>query len=102
MRKNDTRYMGQRSFEMVLEDARRHWEGVPAISCPTLVVRGANSDVLGAKEAAGLAQAFSDGRWVEVPDAGHTVQGDNPAGLVTVIRNFLTDVGIATRKGGEG
>jgi pimeloyl-ACP methyl ester carboxylesterase len=91
MRKNDTRHMGQRTIDATIEDARRQWLGLSAISCPTLVVRGADSDVLGAREAVELAKAFRDGRWVEVPNAGHTVQGDNPRGLIEVLRPFLRE-----------
>jgi pimeloyl-ACP methyl ester carboxylesterase len=37
-----------------------------------------------------------DGRWVKVANAGHTVQGDNPAGLLVALREFLGEVA-ATR-----
>lgn len=89
MRKNDTRHMGARPFESMMEDVKRHWEGVPAISCPALVVRGADSEVLRREDAASLAEALPNGRWVEVENAGHTVQGDNPAGLLAAMKEFL-------------
>jgi esterase len=59
------------------------------VQCPTLVVRGANSDVHSEREAERFARDFADGAWVTVPDAGHTVQGDNPAGLVRALRAYL-------------
>ena len=55
---------------------------------PTLVVRGANSDVLGATDAERLAAALPDGRAATVADAGHTVQGDNPRALAQLVREF--------------
>jgi esterase len=63
-----------------------------AITCPVLVVRGAQSEAHGRADAAEFAQAFLDGRWVEVENAGHTIQGDNPAGLVGVLRDFLVEI----------
>jgi pimeloyl-ACP methyl ester carboxylesterase len=59
------------------------------VSCPTLVVRGAESDVFHDEDAQRLATGFPDGRWVKIPQAGHTVQGDNPKDLVAALRAFL-------------
>ncbi|MDX6583451.1 MAG: hypothetical protein QOI10_2635, partial [Solirubrobacterales bacterium] len=39
-----------------------------------------------------LAQRLRAGRWTEVADAGHTVQGSNPAGLLEALRPFLKEV----------
>ena len=36
-----------------------------------------------------LAARLPDGKLVTVPRAGHTVQGDNPKGLVAELRRFL-------------
>jgi esterase len=94
MRKNDTRHMGSRAFEAILDDARRHWRGVASIGCPTLVVRGATSDVFRDEDAAALAQSLPNGRWVKIENAGHTVQGDNPAGLLAAMREFFAEAGI--------
>jgi pimeloyl-ACP methyl ester carboxylesterase len=94
MRKNDTRYMGSRSVETIIQDSQRQWQGVASIGCPTLVVRGANSDVLSSDAAARLAKNLPNGRWMEVAEAGHTVQGDNPAGLLAAMRAFLAGAGV--------
>lgn len=59
------------------------------VACPTLVVRGAESDVFGDEDAERLAAGLPDGRWVKIPKAGHTVQGDNPKDLVARLRDFL-------------
>jgi pimeloyl-ACP methyl ester carboxylesterase len=79
------------SLETMFERLRELWSAVDLITCPTLVVRGAESDVFTREQAAGLAARLHDGRWVEVEGAGHTVQGDNAAGLLAVIRSFLAD-----------
>jgi esterase len=97
MRKNDTRHMGSRTFESMMEDVKRQWDGVPTITCPTLVVRGTESDVLRSEDAASLAEALPNGRWVEVENAGHTVQGDNPAGLLAAVREFFGKVGLEAK-----
>ncbi len=64
-------------------------DGLARIACPTLVVRGGESDVFHEEDAARLAERLPDGRHVTVPRAGHTVQGDNPKDLVAELRRFL-------------
>ena len=68
------------------------WSAVDRIECPTLVVRGAQSDVFHDEDAERLAARFRQGRWVKIPGAGHTVQGDNPADLLRELRPFLDEV----------
>lgn len=68
------------------------WARLEAIRCPTLVVRGGESQMFSAAMAADFAARLPHGRWVEVEQAGHTVQGDNPAGLVRELRAFLLQV----------
>jgi esterase len=68
------------------------WSAVTRVKCPTLVVRGAQSDVFHDEDAERLAGALGRGRWVRVENAGHTVQGDNPAGLLTELRAFLHEL----------
>ena len=63
-----------------------------ASTCPTLVVRGAQSDVFHDEDAERLAGRLRQGRWVKIEGAGHTVQGDNPAGLLVELRKFLAEV----------
>ena len=64
-------------------------DGLAEVSCPTLVVRGGESDVFHDEDAERLAASVPDGRWVKIPQAGHTVQGDNPKDLVAALRAFL-------------
>jgi len=68
------------------------WDAASKVTCPTLVVRGAQSDVFHDEDAERLAAALARGRWVRVENAGHTVQGDNPAGLLVELRTFLGEV----------
>ena len=92
MWKYDQRHRGR--FDQAAYERRRQllWSAVTKVACPTLVVRGAESDVFHDEDAERLARALPDGRWVKVEGAGHTVQGDNPAGLLVVLREFLGEV----------
>ena len=64
-------------------------DGLARIACPALVVRGGESDVFHEEDGISLAQRLPAGRFVTVPRAGHTVQGDNPKDLVAELRRFL-------------
>ena len=68
------------------------WSAVDGVECPTLVVRGAESDVFHDEDAERLAARLRQGRWVRIEGAGHTVQGDNPAELLVALRSFLAEV----------
>ena len=65
-------------------------DGLAKVTVPTLVVRGAESDVFHKEDAERLAQRLPDGRYVTIPRAGHTVQGDNPKDLAGALREFLS------------
>ena len=96
--KHDTRRVGETTTdEAVAAAARRSeelWKAVPKISCPTLVIRGALSDVISDEQAEKFVRALPNGQFVKVEQAGHNVQGDNPAGLLAVLRPFLEEVGL--------
>jgi pimeloyl-ACP methyl ester carboxylesterase len=51
------------------------------------------SDVLAHEDAERFAGAFPDARYVQIADAGHTVQGDNPRALATALLEFLRETG---------
>jgi len=59
------------------------------IRCPTLVVRGEQSPTFSKDDAERFVSLLADGKHVTVPNAGHTVQGDNPKGLIEVLEKFL-------------
>jgi len=66
------------------------WDDVPSITMPTTLVRGAKSFFVNDDDAAAFA-AGAPGfqRTHVVPDAGHSVQGDQPAALVEILRGVL-------------
>ncbi len=66
------------------------WDDVPSIAMPTTLVRGATSHFVNDEDA----EAFATGapgfqRTLVVADAGHSVQGDQPAALVAILRTVL-------------
>lgn len=65
------------------------WAAWCAIACPTLVIRGADSDVLGRETAARMMATCAAARLVEVADAGHTVPGDQPERFLALVSEFL-------------
>ena len=65
------------------------WQMWKDISAPTLVVRGANSDLLERDSVADMARLGQNVRVVEIPDAGHTVLADNFMALQVAVCEFL-------------
>jgi pimeloyl-ACP methyl ester carboxylesterase len=70
-------------------DAVDLWEPLPRIPCPTLIVRGADSDILSAEVAKKMTGRLPEGRLVEIAGAGHTVPADRPEDFVRQVRAFL-------------
>lgn len=66
------------------------WDDVPSITMPTTLIRGANSFFVNDEDA----EAFAKGapgfqRTHVVADSGHSVQGDQPAALVAILKGVL-------------
>jgi pimeloyl-ACP methyl ester carboxylesterase len=92
--KHDHRY-GTTATEDRQQRSASLWEAVGKITCPTLVVRGGNSDVIHDEDAEKLASHLPRGSWVRIDGAGHTVQGDQPKLLVEALRRFFkNEVGL--------
>lgn len=70
-------------------DAIDLWPLWQAIACPTVVVRGADSDILTPEIAKRMLETNPRARLVEVPDAGHTVPGDQPEAFQRLLAEFL-------------
>ena len=63
------------------DTAKRLWDALARIPCPTLVVRGAASDILSPEIADRMVDdVLANGRLAVVPRAAHSVMTDNPAG----------------------
>lgn len=65
------------------------WEDVRMIRCPALIIKGAESDILSGQSAEKLQASIPNSRLAVVPGAGHSVMGDNPAGFVAAVQEFL-------------
>src|SRR2546430_115320 len=77
--KRDQRHLSRQRLAALVEQIRTLAPQAQAIACPTLIVRGADSDLFSAGQATAFAALLRDGTVVTVPDSGHNVQGDNPA-----------------------
>jgi esterase len=68
------------------------WEAVARITCPTLVVRGGDSDIFAAETMRKMQEVIPDCATVTVPRAGHLVAGDNPADFLAAVQELLRRV----------
>jgi esterase len=71
------------------DEISRAWASLANITSPTLLVRGAESDILSPELARRMLASIPDCRLVEVPNSGHSVPLDNPTGFIEAVRTFL-------------
>ena len=70
--------------------SQAQWEALRRVACPTLVVRGAASDVVSAETADRMVdEVLAKGRLAVVPRAGHSVMTDNPDGFRDAVAAFV-------------
>lgn len=70
--------------------AREMWDALAGVPCPTLVVRGAASDVMSPEVADRMVDdVLKHGRLAIVPRAGHSVMLDNPEGFRDALTSFV-------------
>jgi esterase len=91
--KHDQRRGSEEYMRIATAQRERLAQQISKITCPTLIVRGAESDVLTDDAASRFARSLNKGHWVRVEKAGHNVQGDNPRGMLEVLLPFLREVG---------
>jgi pimeloyl-ACP methyl ester carboxylesterase len=65
------------------------WDDVAKIRCPTLILKGGESDILSSEGAEKLRAAIPGSQLAVIPGAGHSVMGDNPEAFVEAVRGFL-------------
>ncbi len=65
------------------------WDCVGKIDCPTLVLRGDRSDIFADETMQRMEQVIPDCTTVTIANAGHLVQGDNPAEFLVEVGKFL-------------
>jgi pimeloyl-ACP methyl ester carboxylesterase len=64
---------------------------LPRITCPTLLLRGSESQNLYAATLAEMVALCPCARGLDIPEAGHHVFLDNPAAFLGAVRTFLHD-----------
>jgi len=97
--KMDTAYRGAPGGAKVDADAmatreKDHvaamWAALEKLECPTLVVRGAASDIMSPDVADKMAdEVLPNGKLAIVPQAGHSVMTDNPDGFAEAVCDFV-------------
>jgi pimeloyl-ACP methyl ester carboxylesterase len=68
------------------------WRALEQITCPFLLVRGAESELLNEEVAARVVQTVRGAQLSTIPAAGHSVAGDNPDGFYAAVGPFLDRV----------
>lgn len=82
----------ERTAEQEQDAARAMWDALARIPCPTLVVRGAASDILAPELAERMVdEVLPDGRLAVVPQAAHSVATDNPEGFEAAVTAFVLE-----------
>ncbi|MEE3142721.1 MAG: alpha/beta hydrolase, partial [Chloroflexota bacterium] len=85
-------------YDLAIREARRQgtvppnkdlWPEIPQITCPTLIVRGADTDILTTKTAQRMVEVMPKAQIAEIPRSGHMVFEDNPSDFNTAIGSFL-------------
>jgi len=96
MRNDDGRWTYR--YDRALRDPDNTREGIPAdegwwlvsnINVPTLLIRGALSDILDADVASRMVANIDDCRLVEVAGSGHPVPLDKPDEFLEAVKTFL-------------
>ena len=75
--------------EEMRQQARDLRARVGRITCPTLVVRGGNSDILSPEAAQDTVDALPNATLVTVPNTGHNIPTDDPRGFRNAVRVWL-------------
>ena len=82
----------QADFRGVADARTGIWETARALTVPTLLLHGEKSPVLKREQAQEFAEKVPVVRLVTIPEAGHSVAGDQPEAFVSAVREFLDDV----------
>ena len=72
------------------EHARQMWASLEKLPCPTLVVRGAASDIMSPEVADRMVEeVIPNATLAVVPQAAHSVMTDNPTGFNQAVAKFV-------------
>jgi pimeloyl-ACP methyl ester carboxylesterase len=79
-------------FDLTPDQLWAAWRG---LTCPVLLVRGEDSDVLAADTARRMLAENASVSFASIPDCGHSITLDSPDGLLEVISPWLAGAGTA-------
>ena len=65
------------------------WTPLSRVTCPTLIVRGSETDTLSLSVAERMVETLADGKLVHVDNAAHMVFEDNPGDFNAALADFL-------------
>ena len=65
------------------------WECLASIQCPTLIIRGSDSDIFAPETMGRMLEVIPHSSSSVVPRAGHLVAGDNPVDFLKALRALL-------------
>lgn len=82
----------QADFRGVADARAGIWETARALTVPTLLLHGEKSPVLKREQAEQFSDSVDCVRLVTIPEAGHSVAGDQPEAFTEAVRDFLDDV----------
>lgn len=66
------------------------WESCAKITCPTLIMRGETSNILGRATMEKMVVTIPNARAIEIAGAGHSIHLDQPDEFERTVRDFLT------------
>ena len=84
-------------YDKALRDQRRQgttpqvnlWPAVQQINLPTLILRGADSDIFTTETAQRMQTCIPGSQFVEIPRAGHSIPADAPEAFEQAMRAFI-------------
>ncbi len=87
-------------YDLVIREQRRNstvppaedlWPLLPSIGCPTLIVRGAETDLLPREVADKMVETIPTAQVIEISRAGHMVFEDNPQEFIPAVKGWLAN-----------
>ena len=85
-------------YDLAIREQRRNgtapppedlWLLLPSIGCPTLILRGAETDLLPREAADRMVETIPTAELVEISRAGHMVFEDNPEEFISAVKGWL-------------
>lgn len=85
------KYDPQFAASLVAGQSHSLWGKLPLIRCMTLVIRGGKSNVTTIDDCQRLVSLISRGKLIQIDDAGHSVQGDQPQRFTSAVLDMVRE-----------